>query len=167
MELILAKLTALLPQTVTTPGPRCLVLDISGSMAEDCEPGISRIQALRQLVAKLPAAPTYAFAAGVQRIEGSRIPEPEGWTNMAAAFDRIKQDGYPSAVLITDGLPNNPEQTLKSAAGLTLEIFYVGPAPKPGFLDELARVTGGQAHLADLGRKGSNQLAVQIRGLLT
>jgi hypothetical protein len=169
MELILAKLTALLPEAtaVPAPAPRCLLLDTSGSMVEECEPGVSKIQALRTLVKKLPTCPVYIFADKVQRIEASAIPAPDGWTNMALAFDRIRQDGYLSAVLITDALPNDPQLALKSAAGLALEIFYVGPSPKPAFLDQLAAVAGGQAHTADLGRNGSGQLEVQIRGLLT
>jgi len=167
MEVILAKLAKVLPQ-VTAPAsvPRCLLLDISGSMDEECEPGPAKIKALRQLVAKLPTAPTYAFADDVRQVKPSAIPDADGGTDMARAFDRIKKDGYSSAVLITDGLPNDEDQALRSTHGLTLEIFYVGPLPKPAFLDRLAKVAGGKAHDADLGRRGSEQLEVKIRGLL-
>jgi hypothetical protein len=169
MEVVLAKLTALLPEAAAAPAPapRCLLLDTSGSMSEECEPGVSKIQALRRLAGKLPAAVTYAFASDTQQIRAAAIPDPDGSTDMALAFDRIRQDGYQSAVLITDGLPDDQTQTLRSAIGLSLEIFYVGPPPKPAFLDQLAAITGGQAHTADLSRKGSQQLEVQIRGMLT
>jgi hypothetical protein len=167
MEVVLAKLTALLPEAQPAPAPRCLLLDTSGSMAEECEHGVSKIRALRKLVGGLPAAATYAFADDVRRVRAGWIPGPGGGTDMALAFDRIKQDGYQSAVLITDGLPDDAEEALKSAAGLSLEIFYVGPPPKPDFLDQLAAATGGQAHMGDLSRKGAEQLEVKIRGLLS
>jgi hypothetical protein len=169
MEVVLAKLAAVLPQAsaTPTPTPRCLLLDISRSMYGECEPGSAKIKALRQLVVRFAATPTYVFADDVRQVKPSAIPDPYGTTDMARAFDRIKGDAYRSAVLITDGLPNDEQQALRSAKGLTLEIFYVGPPPKPAFLDQLAAVTGGQAYAADLGRKGSQQLEVKIRGLLT
>jgi hypothetical protein len=84
----------------------------------------------------------------------------------ARAFNRVKSDGYSSAVLITDGLPDDESQALNSARGLSMEIFYVGPAPKPGFLDELAAIAGGQAHAADLGRTGRQELETRFGGYL-
>jgi hypothetical protein len=169
MELVLSELTTLLEQSPTKPVaiPRCLLLDTSGSMDEECEPGVPKIAALRQLVTQLPAVQTYAFASGCRRIEPSQIPDPFGSTNMAGAFDCVKSDGYASAVLITDGEPDDDAAALESARGLTLEIFYVGPPPKPAFLDELAALTGGQAHSGDLRRSGRQELETKIRGLLT
>jgi hypothetical protein len=48
MELVLSELTTLLEQSTTAPVaiPRCLLLDISGSMGEECEPGLAKIEAL-------------------------------------------------------------------------------------------------------------------------
>jgi hypothetical protein len=169
MEAVLAKLTTLLPAATATPAPtpRCLLLDVSMSMYGECEPGTAKIKALRQLAAKLPTVPTYSFSSDVRRIKASAIPDPSGSTNMARAFDRIRRDGYSSPVLITDGLPDDEAAALDSARGLSLEIFYVGPAPKPAFLDQLAAVAGGRARDADLSRSGSQQLEIQIRGLLS
>jgi hypothetical protein len=169
MELVLSELTTLLEESTAAPVAisRCLLLDTSGSMYEDCEPRVLKIEALRQLVGKLPAAPTYAFATEVKRINFFLLDYPDGSTNLAVALDRIKRDGYSSAVLITDGLPDDETAALESARGLVLEIFYVGPLPKPAFPDELAAITGGQAHAADLGRSGRLELETQIRGLLT
>jgi hypothetical protein len=172
MELVLSELTTLLEESTAAVAAapasvsRCLLLDTSGSMGGECEPEVSKIAALRQLVARLPVAPTYAFGSDVKRIDFTDIPDPSGSTNMGAAFDRMKSDGYSSAVLITDGLPDDEARALESAAGLTLEIFYVGPPPKPAFLDELAALTGGQAHAADLRQSGRQELESQIRGLL-
>jgi hypothetical protein len=81
MELVLRKLETLLAESAARPVvvvPRCLVLDVSGSMGGECEAGVSKIQALRTLVAKLPAAPTYAFATGVEEVTPARIPDPDG-----------------------------------------------------------------------------------------
>jgi hypothetical protein len=165
MELVLAKLDTLLAESTAAPlpVPRCLVLDVSASMGGECESGVSKIRALRKLVAKLPAAPTYAFADGAQLIERSVIRDADGSTNLAAAFDHIKSDGYSSAVLITDGEPNSEEEALDSARGLPLEIFYVGPPPRPEFLT----ITGSQAQDADLRASGRQELETKIRGLLT
>ena len=115
MEMVLAKLEAVLPEAAAPPPPpRCLVLDVSSSMDEyastdDLE---TKIEALRQLVAGLPLAPTYAFSDYTQRIEATRIPDPSGSTNLAGALDRIKQDGWLSAILITDGAPNDAAAAL-------------------------------------------------------
>jgi hypothetical protein len=168
MELVLRKLDTLLAESTAVPVavPRCLVLDVSASMASECEPGVSKIRALRRLVAKLPAVRTYAFAMSVREVTSSAIPDPSGSTDLAAAFARIKRDGYRSAVLITDGEPDSEEAALDSARGLQLEIFYVGPHPQPDFLRRLAAITGGQAHAADLGRSGREELETKIRGLL-
>jgi hypothetical protein len=169
MELVLAKLDTLLAESTARPVvvvPRCLVLDVSASMASEYEPGVSKIQALRKLVAELPAAPTYAFATGVRKVTSARIPEPDASTDLAGAFDHIKRDGHHSAVLITDGQPDSEEAALDSARGLQLEIFYVGPPPKPEFLDQLAAITGGRAEDADLSSYGRQELETKIRGLL-
>lgn len=86
---------------------------------------------------------------------------------MAPTFRRVRSDGHTAAVLVTDGLPTDPEaDVLRAAAGMQLEIFYVGPEPKPQFLDRLARACRGQAHQANLRRQAQPQLQQHIRGLL-
>jgi hypothetical protein len=59
-----------------------------------------------------------------------------------------------------------PDAALREARGLRLEIFYVGPAPKPRFLDQLARACRGQAHQSGLRKDQRKQLASRVRGLL-
>jgi hypothetical protein len=150
------------------PGkPPCLMLDVSGSMAEDCEPGRAKIDALRDLVAGLKADTIYAFDHRVTLTTAHAIPDPGGATIMAGAFCRARKDGHLSAVLITDGLPTDPEaDVLRAAAGIHLDIFYVGPAPKPAFLDRLAAACRGRAHQANLRKQAQPQLQQRIRGLL-
>lgn len=47
MEVVLAKLTGLLEQSTAAPvrAPCCLLLDVSASMGEPCEPGVPKIKA--------------------------------------------------------------------------------------------------------------------------
>lgn len=154
----------------TQPVSPCLILDVSGSMEEMCEPGRRKIDALRKLVMDLGSAPRsiYAFSEDVELVSAATIPEPAGCTWMHRAFERVKADGCTAAVLITDGLPSVDERIVLAAAkGLHLEIFYVGPPPKPRLLDKLAAMCGGKAQQADLRQVARKQLQATIRGLLT
>jgi len=147
--------------------PACLILDVSGSMAEACEPGRSKIDALRQIVAGLGKTGTiYAFSDDCEEVTAAKIPDPYGNTFLAPAFAQAKHDGHITAVLITDGLPHDGPAALRAVRGLTLQIFYVGPAPMPVFLRDLARAAGGQSHQADLRRPSQPLLQTKIRALL-
>ena len=156
------------PPSIASPGSTgstCLLLDVSGSMAEDCEPGRSKIQALREIVPTLRCAAVYAFSDRAQKC--AAIPEPAGQTMMSAGFARAKCDGHTGVVLITDGLPSEPEtDVIRAAAGLRVEIFYVGPAPKPDLLDRLSRAGKGQAHQTSLRKDAGKLLATKLAGLL-
>lgn len=155
-------------QAPPSPPATALLLDISGSMAEDCEPGLAKIQALREIVPTVVTGRTavYSFNSSVRRIRATAIPSPQGYTMMAQAFRELKRDSHTSAVLITDGLPypDTESEVLEAAQGLHLTIFYVGPPPKPVLLDKLAHQTGGQAHQSSL--RKTKELTVAIRGLL-
>lgn len=136
------------------PEKICLLLDVSGSMADHAEPGIRKIDALRRIVRDLTAPYIYAFSRACKRVTRENIPDPQSITALAQAFAKIKSQRITRAVLITDGLPDDEESAIREASGLSLEIFYVGPAPKPDFLDRLARAAkaGSQAHQASLRR---------------
>jgi uncharacterized protein with von Willebrand factor type A (vWA) domain len=150
----------------------CLLVDVSGSMAEDCEPGRRKIDALREVVATLGPVEMYAFST--RCLKASTVPEPGGCTNMALAFRRAKADGYDGVVIVTDGLPYVSDERRDEAAamdavrGLALQIFYVGPEPKPPFLDRLAAAAraGSQAHQSSLRKEARQKLATRVRGLL-
>jgi hypothetical protein len=156
MELVLRKLDKVLAESAARPVvvvPRCLILDVSSSMGGECEPGVSKIQALRKLVAKLPEAPTYAFATEVWKVTATRIPDSDGSTNLAEAFERIKWDRHQTAVLITDGEPDDEEKALKAARGLQLEIFYSRAAPEAG----VSGPAGGNHRWRGTGRGSGRQ----------
>lgn len=143
----------------------CLLLDVSGSMSDQVQPGgRAKIDALRDIVRTLTAPHIYAFARACKRINRETIPEPDGGTRLDLAFARIKSNGMTRAVLITDGLPDDEDAAIREARGLALEIFYVGPAPRPDFLDRLARAAkaGSSAHMASL----QPALAARVQRLL-
>lgn len=144
---------------------RCLLLDTSGSMSEDVEPGQSKIDALRSLALQFPHERKFAFASGCTEV--SQIPQPGGTTDMAAAFAHIKKEaGIRHAVLITDGLPDSEGAALREARGLRLDILYVGPPPRPAFLERLAQATGGSFHATTLRRQDAPVLVTHIRRAL-
>ena len=126
---------------------------------ESCEPGRSKIDALRDIVRGLTAPRIYAFSVACKRV-CDEIPEPRGGTALHLAFLRLRADGITRAVLITDGLPDDEDAALREVRGLGLDIFYVGPAPKPEFLDRLAAAAraGSRAEQASLSGAGSEAL---------
>ena len=124
---------------------KALLLDVSGSMMSECEPGCSRIEALRNIVSNLPAVGRiFAFNNSCHPCLKDAIPNPSGGTFMANAFEHIKAKGISQVVLITDGEANDKANALASVVGLTVEILYVGPGDTPEFLLKLAKVAGGK-----------------------
>jgi hypothetical protein len=146
--------------------------DTGGShetMADAADPGRSKITALRELVRGLTAPCIYAFARSCKRVDRETIPDPDGGTALHLAFARIKSHKITRAVLITDGLPDDETAAIREAAGLALDILYVGPAPKPAFLDRLARAAkpGSRADMATLASASRQALQQTVRLLLT
>lgn len=151
------------------PQKVCLLLDVSGSMIDPSEPGVRKIDALRNIVRTLEAPLIYAFSRKCVRVSRETIPDPDGGTALHRAFAQIKAHKITRAVLITDGLPDDEEAALLAASGLALDIFYVGPAPKPAFLDRLAGAAkaGSKAEMASLTVAGATQLQRRAQLLLS
>lgn len=145
---------------------KCLLLDVSGSMAEECEPGRSKWDALQALMPSLAVfgVRVFAFANSCVSMSVAGLPRPGGGTEMGAAFRTVKAHGAHNIVLVTDGLPSDEADAIRAAAGLKVDIFYVGPAPRPAFLDRLARATSGSAHSANLA--APRKIVAPIRALL-
>jgi hypothetical protein len=80
----------------------------------------------------------------------------------------MKALGIRKAVIITDGDVNfhDRDKTLEDVEGLEIKILYVGPGPKPGFLDELARKAGGYCDETDLKSEHQSELTGTIQKLL-
>jgi hypothetical protein len=144
---------------------QCLLLDCSGSMAgpvADEWGSPSKHEAMRALLPQFGVTRRFAFSDGCA--ESPRLPAPDGSTNMAGAFAALKAAGIRHAVIITDGEPNDERAVLRAAAGLRLDIIYVGPPPEPPFLAALARACAGTAQSASL--KQPAQIAKKVREVL-
>jgi hypothetical protein len=150
------------------PEKVCLLLDVSGSMGEEAEPGRTKIDALREIVRGLNAPQIYAFSRVCRKVAREDIPDPSGGTALHVAFAKIKSHRIARAVLITDGIPDDEDAAIREAAGLSLEIFYVGPAPKPPFLDRLTRAAkqGSAAHMESLRSDGKKALSAKVQLML-
>lgn len=153
----------------------CLLLDISGSMTSELEPGHSKLAALKQLVkgmmikSSLDHVTIYAFNWSVNKVAMQDIDSlhATGGTALHSAFNAAKSEGFSAAVLITDGIPDNRSLAINASTGLSLQILYVGPDPRPKFLDELSNLRGGQAASFELGKSESlKELELKIKGLL-
>lgn len=129
-------------QPHTQPLPtQCLLVDVSGSMLEDCEPGKMKITAVKQICRDFPGVRQFSFSMECKEEPPDRAL---GSTNLAGAFIFIKEKGITHCVLITDGYPDSETDAMIQAKGLTIDIIYVGPPPAPQFLARLAQATGGQ-----------------------
>lgn len=144
----------------------CLLLDISSSMASEIEPGHSKLQALKDIVEGLSIASAYIFSSSIRKVAKSAIPSVHsgGGTNMAGALNTLKLEGHKKIVMITDGQPDNQATVLEAVQGIELRILYVGPEPKPKFLDELAKAGASFCSQEDL--KLTKELTDKVQLLL-
>ncbi len=116
-----------------------LLLDTSGSMSGD------KIAHLKEIVNSLRGNPViYKFGTIISKVLRNEIDSlsATGSTKMHLAFNKLKEDGHTNIVMITDGLPDDKAAALSAALGLDIQILYVGPEPKPAFLDLLANQSG-------------------------
>jgi hypothetical protein len=139
----------------------CLLLDVSGSMAEDCGDGRAKIDALREIARDFAHVRQFCFSCDCVE---SRPAAAGGNTDMALAFSTVKARGVRHVVLITDGMPDSEPAALAAAAGLKIDIIYVGPPPEPPFLARLAALTGGQYGAGSLAQQ--KQITAQVKALL-
>lgn len=138
-----------------------LIVDMSGSMgSRDAPGGRSRYQAaedeLRRLQEELPGkVAVVAFSSTVEFVPGGIPPRMGGGTDMAAALRFLlpADNTGVKLVMISDGWPNNAEDTLAVAAQFETQIDCVFIGPESGmeaergrdFLKRLADATGGKA----------------------
>lgn len=151
---------------VFKPTEECALYDVSGSMSSTSkEPGKTMWDMLVELDAELPSVRKFAFNNWVKEIlPGERIPLPGGGTALTETLQEVKKQGVRHVILITDGKPNSPQTALTEAAGLKIDVIYVGPPPEPGFLKDLARVTGGSYGHWNISEP--KKLASGVKGLL-
>lgn len=148
-----------------------LLVDCSASMGQLTRKGERRIDALRKVVENLRTTqpvPVAAFYSNSVRLVDEMIPEPCGGTPMAEAINYGKSQGANHLCLVTDGEAGFVEGVYESARnfGGPIDTFYIGSGRDHGarVCQAIADMTGGTAHLTDLGEV--KQLASTLRGLL-
>ncbi|RME05555.1 MAG: VWA domain-containing protein [Anaerolineae bacterium] len=139
-----------------------IVVDVSGSMAsQDSRGGRSRydvmLEELAALQANLPGrVAVVAFSDRPVFVPGGQPPFLNGTTDMAMALRFVKPADVPGMrfVLVSDGQPNDPDETLAVARTFRqrIDTIYVGPEERPAgraFLERLAKASGGQVMTAE------------------
>jgi Mg-chelatase subunit ChlD len=135
-----------------------LLVDVSGSMdTPDAEGGLTRHKAadkeLEALQKQLPGKLAIIAFSDYPLFCPSGITEKlNGGTDLAKALEFVKPaDGLGiKIIVISDGYPNDRNQTLKIARTFKskIDVVYIGPEIGSGggkdFLRELAEVSGGE-----------------------
>lgn len=146
-----------------------LVLDVSGSMAEEINfknTRKSKYEALKTTLNELGTDTNglelqyIAFSTDAEIVKDiSNLPKPNGVTNLPAAFNLInnKVSEFDKVILVSDGqptdssgkvLPDNDKLDLQKIAfglGKPLDVIYIGETQDDGvdFMQRLAAITGG------------------------
>jgi hypothetical protein len=134
------------------------IVDVSASMDErDSRGGRRRVEVAREELARLQAEhpgklALLCFSGWHRWIPGGVPPEPDSNTDLAGALRFAKQvDGTGVAfVVISDGLPDNPDFALEVAREFvdSISCVHVGPEGDTGarrFLERLAKLGRGTA----------------------
>jgi hypothetical protein len=144
-----------------------LILDNSGSMAEYV--GSDRkIDILRRAIAPLGSYEILVFNSTCEWT--NQIPEPTGGTAMHLAIDTAADLRPRQTLIVSDGLPDDETQALRSAKMLTgiISTLYIGDDSNKkaiAFMRRLARLGAGRADIRDLSL-GSIELQGAIQILL-
>lgn len=159
------------PKPKSNNSSTCLLLDVSGSMDsyittnEGLEP--RRLDQMFKVVRETPECnglKAFAFSNSCWPLEV--IPSENdnfaarSSTDLAQAFATVKAVGFFSAILVTDGEPDNEQRALQEAQGMKLGIIYIGNPPVPSFLKRLAEATDGTFTLADM--RTNDQLKIAL-----
>lgn len=159
-----------------------LLLDISGSMAEESSRGQRRIDTLWTLVQQMRSRNipfrVAVFSTECEWSDAVECPIPLASTDLSYALSWLGSNSSPKKItLITDGLPNSEELALIEAAalGVPINVLYVGPDDTSyyslrakNFCIQLAKASNGQ-YAANSLRDEMLQLEAQtsVRLMLT
>lgn len=135
-----------------------ICLDTSGSMAETIESGERKIDVLRTAVDACRAGNEIIVAFASKAIviaNNSKIPEPSGGTDMAAAIKLALPYKPKTTLFISDGIPDSRKQTLNLALQLSgiINTLFIGrdsDAEAKAFMRELARIGCGKSRVCDI-----------------
>lgn len=122
-----------------------MLLDVSGSMTEQV--GTQRkIDMLRSAVSQYKGVRQYVFSDRVT--ETQYIPEPHGSTELHTAFRYIAKANPQKLLLVSDGLPDEPNTCLDTgkSLGIPIDVLYIGNSGDDGerFMKLLAERTKGK-----------------------
>jgi len=138
-----------------------VLLDDSGSMSTNDAPnGMSRREAAKRELVRLQKQHPGKIALICFADEVVFCPHGDtvpcgGGTDMAKAlgFVKVADDCGIKIILISDGAPNDEQETLQVAATFTsrIDCIFVGREGGSGqeFLDRLMKLTGGKRYKAD------------------
>lgn len=156
-----------------TMSKHVLLCDVSASMdglVTGSDGEARAIDIVQSVVDNFAGANIYAFHSSCDKVpQGSTdIGQPRGGTQMHIAFQTMHMQGHKQLTILTDGQPDSPSLAIKAAKGLILNIIYIGPPPRPQFLEDLAKSTGGTFDTVELinSRSFKAELTSKIKGLL-
>lgn len=116
----------------------------------------SRIDALRDVVKNVRTdntLPMIAFGGGGVMFVND-VPDPEGGTPMHRALMLAKEYGATRVVVLSDGVPDLPDECLEQARQLgQVDVIYIGGDNAYGmkFMEQMAAASGGKVLKGDLG----------------
>lgn len=145
--------------SMAASGTTALLLDRTGSMW-----GRS-LELLNEAVRDFKDIRRFSYAGDITELApGELVRNAYGRNNEPGAFRYLKGLGITHIVMVTDGRPDDEEESLEAAKGLKVDIIYIGPPPEPEFLRRLASLTGGTYNRAEI--KLTAELTAAVRGLL-
>lgn len=127
-----------------------MLLDVSGSMIGQVG-NKRKIDMLRSAVSNYKGVHQYIFSDRVT--ETQYIPEPHGSTELHSAFRYIAKANPLKLLLVSDGLPDDPDASIDAGKALkiSIDVLYIGTPGDEGeqFMKQLAEVTGGKFMTVD------------------
>jgi hypothetical protein len=152
-----------------------LLLDVSLSMNDLDGDERPKIDAVKNIVAKIKNAKKIAFSSSVEVIgNGCDLGYPGGNTNLAYAFEYIRTKGIyrgKKIILVSDGEPDDPELAIEELKMLKQPIYiiYIGESGTEGeyFMKKIASITKGSSHIVQpMGQNFTNRLENSVKTLL-
>lgn len=129
----------------TTP---CVLIDTSQSMSErDCPDKKRRIDIVNIISKKINGLPMFSFSDKIYPIKFFGFLKPNGSTDLTNALNNISKKHYPKIILISDGCPNEPEESIEKAISMNIifDTIYIGKDyDGKNFMRTIAEKTGGQ-----------------------
>ncbi len=155
-------------------GETLILADISGSMSAPAWGDMTKLDVLRDAVKTVMQRQKCRLLVFSHRVrELQQIPDAtETSTDLSAALRAAQQFDPGVTIVISDGQPDNPHQSLKIAETFrgAIDVLYVGPdndASAISFMNQLARAAGGNMRVNDIGNAdGAQKLLGCIAGLL-